>query len=307
MEIVTLTMNPTIDQSASVERVLPDRKLRCKPPAFEPGGGGINVSRAVQRLNGESLAIYPAGGSTGKFLKEMLDSHELHHQPVPVAGRTRQHLMIYEESTGQQFRFGMPGPQLEESEWRHCLKAIFEARSTPAYVVASGSLPAGAPSDLFARMADLCKERGSNLIVDTSGEPLEEAVNAGVFLIKPNLRELKNLANEEMDDEYRQESFVQSLVENGRCRYVVVSLGAGGVLTACEKGCQRFRAPTVTIRSKVGAGDSMVAGITLALSRGEPFVNAVRYGLAAGSAAVMTPGSELCRREDVERLYQKEV
>jgi 6-phosphofructokinase 2 len=193
MKIVTLTMNPAIDQSALVDRVVPDRKLRCKPPTFEPGGGGINVSRAIQRLGGESLAIYPAGGSMGEFIEEMLNSQKLNHDVVKIDGRTRQNLMVYEESTDQQYRFGMPGPRLNKNEWRQCLKATLKVKPKPEYVIASGSLPDGVPEDFYARLADLCKENGVNLIVDTSGEPLRRAAKADVFLIKPNLRELKYL------------------------------------------------------------------------------------------------------------------
>lgn len=305
MQIVTHTMNPAIDKSSAVDHVVAERKLRCKPPVFEPGGGGINVSRAISRLGGESLAVYPCGGPPGLLFQQLLETEKLNHHPLAVEAWTRENLMVAEEATGQQYRFGMPGSKLSEKEWKMCMDAVFELDSPPAFIVASGSLPPGVPKDFFARMAKRCLQHDIKLIVDTSGEALLETVKQGLFLIKPNMAELSTLAGQEIEDEYHQESFARSLIDKGKCRYLVISLGAAGVVAASSDGIERIRAPAVNIKSKVGAGDSMVAGITLKLSQGSSFIDAVKYGVAAGTAAVMTPGSELCRLEDVENLYQK--
>lgn len=305
MKIMTVTMNPAIDKSSTVDHVIADRKLRCETPVFEPGGGGINVSRAIRKLEGQSLAFYPAGGESGELFRHLLDAEGLDHRSLQVEGRTRENFMIFEEATGRQFRFGMPGREMAESEWRSCLEEIFSTSPPPEFIVASGSLPPGVPDDFYARMARRCKENDIHLIVDTSGEALRLAVDEGVFLVKPNMNELTKLAGRELDHESDQEEFVRSLSGKGCCRYVVLSLGAAGVLTASEDGIQRLRAPTVIIKSKVGAGDSTVAGITMKLAEGVDFIDAVRYGIAAGAAAVMTPGSELCRKSDVEKLVKK--
>lgn len=306
MQITTLTMNPTIDKSSRVERVLAERKLRCAPPVFEPGGGGINVSRAIRNLGGESLAVFPAGEShTGRFFQELIEGEDLTYTAVPVKARTRESLMIYETSSGQQYRFGMPGEKLRKTDWRQCLEVIFQTQPRPAFLVASGSLPPGAPEDFYARLAERCRKQSINLIVDTSGDPLCRAAEAGVYLLKPNLNELKTLVGCELLDESDHEEMVRYLVKQGSSRYVVLTLGAAGVLAASESGIERLRAPTVKIKSKVGAGDSTLAGITLKLAQGAGFREAVRYGVAAGAAAVMTPGSELCRRADVDKLVQR--
>jgi 6-phosphofructokinase 2 len=304
MSIVTLTMNPAIDKSADVDRVVPERKLRCRPPHFEPGGGGINVARALERLGENALAVYPAGGPPAELLARLLEGEKLAHRPIVIQGWTRENLAVLETATDQQFRFGMPGPHLEDVEWRRCLDEIQDLDPVPDYLVASGSLPPGVPADFYARLARMCAAKRIRLVVDTSGDALRLSLDEGLFLIKPNLRELRAITGEDLEEESRQERLVRSLIEEGRCRYVVVSLGAAGVLAASENDLKRLRAPTVRIQSKVGAGDSTVAGIVLGLSRGKPFMEAVRYGMAAGAAAVMTPGSELCRRDDVERLYQ---
>ncbi len=304
--IVTLTLNPTIDKSASIAHVVPERKLRCGPPRYEPGGGGINVSRAVAKLGGASTALYLAGGRSGQRLQDLLDAEGLTHRAIPLESETRENLIIYEEATGQQYRFGMPGPQVDEAARQGVLDALSGGRTPDDFVVVSGSLPPGISKDFLARLASLCRDTGAKLVVDTSGEALAEAVKAGVFLVKPNIDELKTLAGRNrFDDETHLEDLARGIVSDGGSRVVVTSLGAGGAMAVWEDGCERIHAPTVPIQSKVGAGDSMVAGIVLALARGEALLSAVRFGVAAGAAAVMTPGTELCRREDTERLYRK--
>ena len=149
------------------------------------------------------------------------------------------------------------------------------------------------------------RERGARVIIDTSGQPLMEAVRAGVFLIKPSLREMRALSGKPLATEAEQIAAATELIESGRCEAVVVSLGAGGALLASRDGCERFVSPEVAVQSRVGAGDSMVAGISLALARGESVREAVRFGVATGAAAVMRPGTELCLREDAERLFRR--
>jgi len=305
--IVTVTMNPAIDKSSNVENVVPERKLRCRVPSYEPGGGGINVSRAIRKLGGESTAFYLAGGTVGQMLSGLLDEEGIDHHPITIDGLTRQNLTVYEESTGQQFRFGMPGPEVTEEQWNQLLKVLSAHVPKPAYLVASGSLPSGVPKDFYARIAKSAAELGARMIVDTSGEALLPAVREGVYLIKPNLRELGDLGDTEIEKESGQEALARRVIEKGESEVVVVSLGAAGALLVEKQGHQRLRAPTVPIKSKVGAGDSMVAGITLRLAQGDSVAEAVRFGVAAGAAAVMTPGTELCRKEDTESLYQKMI
>lgn len=304
-KIVTLTVNPAIDKSTEIDHVAADRKLRCETPRHEPGGGGINVSRAIKRLGGNSLALYSAGGALGQMLNDLLDQEKVSYRLVSIEGMTRENLTVLEKSDGRQFRFGMPGPTLREGEWQRCLDELSKIEPKPAYIVASGSLPPGVPQDFYARVASLGKDGGSRVVVDSSGEALSAAARAGVYLLKPNMRELAHLAGHKIESESEQERVAQDLIASGNAEVVVVSLGAAGALLASVKGLARLRAPTVQIVSKIGAGDSMVAGIVLALVRGESLENAVRFGIAAGAAAVMTPGTELCRREDTEKLYER--
>lgn len=304
-EIVTLTMNPALDKSAQVDRVIPEHKLRCTDVRADPGGGGINVARAIRKLGGDAVAFFLSGGPTGELLEKLLEQEGVRHRAIPIREWTRDSLTVSETSTEQQFRFNMPGPNVSAAEWQTCVEELSKLTPAPGFIVLSGSLPPGVPEDFYAKVAKLGAERGSKVVLDTSRGPLRAAMEEGVYLLKPNLRELGQLAGRELLDEDEQESFAGELVAKGKARAVVISMAAAGAVLVTSGARVRLRSPTVKIRSTVGAGDSMVAGMVLALSKGASFAEAARFGVAAGAAAVMTPGTELCRKEDAERLYAR--
>lgn len=166
--IITLTINPSVDMSARVEHVVVDDKLRCQQPRYEPGGGGINVSRAIRRLGGESVALYTSGGLYGQMLQHLLNEEGVQNDPILVRELTRENFIIVEKATDRQFRFNMPGPKLNEKEWEACLHRISAITPKPDYIVASGSLPPSVPEDFYARTAHVARELGARIIVDTS-------------------------------------------------------------------------------------------------------------------------------------------
>jgi 6-phosphofructokinase 2 len=305
--IVTLTMNPAVDESTSVPYVLPDRKLRCQAPTYEPGGGGINVARAVRKLGGDALACFPVAGPAGELLKQLLDAEGVRHTALPVRGWTRENLNVLEEVSGRQYRFCMPGPALAADEWPIFLDWLGRLRPSPDFMVASGSLPPGVPDDFYARLAALGRRMGSRVVLDTSGPALARAVDEGVHLLKPSHDEFQTLMGEHDLDESRLADLGATAVKRGWCEILVLSLGAGGALWMTASDRERLAAPAVRVKSSVGAGDSMVAGIVLSLAEGRPLGEAVRVGVAAGAAAVLNPGTALCRREDVERLYPQVI
>ncbi|CAH1205309.1 Putative ATP-dependent 6-phosphofructokinase isozyme 2 [Paenibacillus auburnensis] len=301
--IVTLTVNPSVDASTSIEKVVPDHKLRCREASYKPGGGGINVSRAIRRLGGESLALYASGGLHGQLLHHMLEQEGVRHQEIRISGQTRENLIVVEESTGQQFRFDMPGPHFIEGDWLQCLEQLKALTEKPTYVVASGSLPPGCPADFYGRVVETAKQWNARVIVDTSGEALQYAADAGVYLLKPNARELEELVGHGIAGDEELKAAALELIEQGRTEVVVVSLGGQGALLITREGCEHLNAPEVQVLSVVGAGDSLVAGTVYSLERGRPLREAVQFGIASGSAAVMNPERELCKREDTERLF----
>ncbi len=224
--------------------------------------------------------------------------------PVPIAGLTRENVTILEDATTLQYRFCMPGPALSGAEWRRILNLIETLDPAPDILVASGSLPPGLPVDAYAEIARVARSRGTRLILDTSGPPLRAALDAGLFMIKPNLAELAWLEGETwIEDEEHLRDAAQRIINDHGCEAVVVSLGAGGALAVTREASLRIPAPPVPPQSKVGAGDSMVAGIVWGLTQSWTVLEAASMGVAAGAAAVMTPGTELCHRSDTERLY----
>jgi len=303
--IVTLTINPGIDTNTRVPHVMAEHKLRCSAPSHEPGGGGINVSRALARLGGDSLAVFPGGKNFGDMLKGLLERDGVNYRSTPISGEIRENFIILEESSGQQFRFGMPGPTISEKEWKSLLDELDSLHSAPEYIIGSGSLPPGVPDDFYAHLAKKAAGLGAKCIVDTSGQALRHSLKLPLYLIKPNLNELRMISGKDIGDDQTIEGCARELIEKGSVEIIAISLGAAGALVVTSDECVRIHAPTVQIVSKVGAGDSMVAGIVIGLTRGFSVVDAVRFGVAAGAAAVMTPGTELCRKEDTERLYER--
>ncbi len=302
--IVTLTINPALDKITGISQVTPDKKLRCTSPKHEAGGGGINVSRAIKRLKGKSLAIFPSGGPNGEILKSKLDEEQVEYIAIPIEDQTRENITVFEGNSNHQYRFIMPGPSLSKVELQKTLEEIDNMDPTPDFIVASGSTPNGVPEDFYQQVAKLANDLGSKLIVDTSGKQLKLAAKAGVYLLKPNMRELGILAGNEITSETHQKEAAREIVDSGNAEVVVVSLGAGGALLVTDDHTEHFRTPTVPIRSKLGAGDSMVAGIVCSLSEGNSIRKAVMYGIAAGASAVMTPGIELCNKSDTDSLYK---
>lgn len=298
--IATLTVNPAVDLSTQVLRVVPDRKLRCAAPLREPGGGGINVARAIYKLGGEATACFPAAGASGELLVELLAAEGVASKVVSVGGSTRENLNVVETMTGQQYRFCMPGPELTAPQSTALLSEIVGL--APELAVLSGSLAPGMLADFYARATTALRELGARVVVDTSGDALHACANRGVFMIKASAREFASLIGESHVDRKHAGDLAARAVARGVCDVLVVSLGADGAVWATKTEQCLLTAPAIAVRSTVGAGDSMVAAIVLALARGQSLRDAMRQGVAAGSAAVMQSGTGLCRREDVEQL-----
>lgn len=300
--IVTVTFSPCIDKSASVPSLIPEKKLKCSAPKLEAGGGGINVARAIKKLGGEAIAIFPSGGYTGKFFNHLLENEKISSRIIETENETRENFIILEEKTNQQYRFGMPGTALKETEWQQCLNEVEKIKDVE-FIVASGSLPPGVPQDIYARLAVMAKMKNAKLVVDTSGEALRQVAREGVYLLKPNLGELCSLMGIEKIDTDKIEGMAKQVITKGHCEVLVVSMGAAGAMLVTKNIVEKIVPPQVIRKSTVGAGDSMVAGIVFYLSLGKNLVEAAQFGVACGTAATMNAGTELCRKEDAERLF----
>jgi 6-phosphofructokinase 2 len=301
--IVTLTMNPALDITTDADVVRPTDKIRCAGAHYDAGGGGVNVAHIAHVLGASVLAVLPAGGPTGDVLTDLLAEQGVPFHRVKVADPTRESFTINEVSTGLQYRFVLPGPRLTFAEQVQCLDELRLAAASAKFVVASGSLPPGVPMNLYQRVADICRELGVRLVLDTSGAGLQQ-ITSGVFLLKVSVRELRECVGRPLVTESEQVAAARELVDGGRAEAVVVSLGSEGALLVTSQQSQRFSAIPMRAVSGVGAGDAMVAAITVGLSRGWRLDTSVRFGIAAGAAMLMTPGTVPCTRADAERLFE---
>lgn len=300
--VATLTMNPSIDVAYSADRIVQTHKIRASEEHYGPGGGGINVARVIARLGGTARAHYLAGGATGAALDGLLDLHQMVRFRIPIAGPTRISTAVFERETGKEYRFVPRGPVVSEKEWQACLDHLETVRCD--YLVASGSLPRGAPDDFYARVRAIARKRGSQFILDTSGPALKQALAAGgVLLVKPSLGELEKLVGRSLPDRRDIAAAATAIVDAKQADFVAVTMGRDGALLAQRSGILWLPAVPVRTTGAVGAGDSFVAAMTFALASGRDPVDAFRYGTAAGAAAVQAPGLDFCDREEVERLY----
>lgn len=303
MNIATLTLNPTIDIAYLVERLVPTDKLRAPPQMVDPGGGGLNVARVFVRMGGNARCIYLGGGATGVALDALLDLHQLVREKIAIEGETRISTVIGEEASGHEFRVVPEGPEVSDAECDACLQRIAEIECD--YLVMSGSLPRGVPTDFYARAASIAHARGTRTVLDTSGDALAAGVaGGGLELIKPNLKEFQHLVGEELTETQAIGEAARAIAAGGGARLVAVSLGErGGVLASAEKFVA-LDAPEVEIRSAVGAGDSCVSAMVHGLAMGKSDEDAFRLGIAAGAAALLTTGTGLAAVDDIERLYE---
>ena len=302
--IVTLCMNPALDITTSTEVVRATDKLRCAAARYDPGGGGINVAHVAQVLGAAATAVFPAGGPAGELVDKLLVAEGLTTHRITIGGSTRESFTIDELSTERQYRFVLPGPELTLSEQTDCLLQLRRAAASAAIVVASGTLPPGVPEDFYQQVATVCADLGAMFLLDSSGGGLTH-VNSGVFLIKPSLRELREAVGRALTTDTEQLKAAREIIERGAAQYVLVSRGADGALLASRDGGQLFAPVPVPPGSGVGAGDAMVAGVAVGLTRGWPLTKAVRLGIAAGAAMLLTPGTAPCTREDTERLFEQ--
>ncbi|HNM25682.1 MAG TPA: 1-phosphofructokinase family hexose kinase [Saprospiraceae bacterium] len=302
MKIATLTLNPALDKSMEVERLVPEAKLRCSAVRLDAGGGGINVSKGIQRLGGTSTAVFPAGGANGARLRELLTQAGITTEVIGIASETRESYAVRETSTNHQYRFTPPGAEISLSEAEACLQRIAGLR--PDWLVASGSLPPGLPETYYERVAQFAKEIGARFVLDTSGAALKAAADEGLYLLKPNLAELSALAGVSKLEMNQVDDAALAIIHKGMCEVVVVSLGARGALLATSSGFEHIPAPTVEKRTTVGAGDSMVAGMVWALSQQKTLREMAQWGVACGTAATMGSGTELFHADDATRLLK---
>lgn len=306
--VLTITLNPTVDFSTTAPKVEPELKLRCTEPEIDPGGGGINVARAIRQLGGQAVALIAIGGATGAQLLQRLAHEGVATVAFQGPGETRQSVSVTDQSTGAQYRFVMPGPSWQESDVTRALGSIDQATGDGTLVVLSGSQPPGVAKDFPSILADHVAGRRARLIVDTSGPALQhllEKPHESLHLLRMDDAEAEELAGRDLPGVADTAGFAEGLVTRGVARMVIVARGADGSVLSTAEGSWHAVSPKVEVVSKVGAGDAFVGAFTLGLAEGRSPGDCLRFGVAAASSAVMTEATRLCDRAVTERLLDE--
>jgi 6-phosphofructokinase 2 len=304
--ILTVTMNPALDVLTSIDKVSDTHKMRCGPTLKHPGGGGVNVARVLHRLGAKCAALYLAGGVTGERHHKLMHIEQVRCHVIPIDEETRESFSVHETSSGNDFRFVLPGPTMSATDYETCFDYV--AQHMPKqFLVISGGLAPGVPSDFYARLAALAKQHGVRMVLDTNGPALVEALKVGVHLFKPSLRELRDLTGHALPDEASQLLAAQQLVQSGQTNIVALSLGSGGAMVVSATEQWRARSVKVDVQTTIGAGDSFVGAMVWSLGRGDSLVKAFQYGMASGAAALLSPGTSLSQAADVHYLLPQVV
>jgi 6-phosphofructokinase 2 len=299
--IATVTLNPSLDKTVTVEELVVDEANRWTSLRRDPGGKGINVSRVIHELGGETIAYGFIGGFDGEALKHLLRQHGVPFDFTPIKGEIRSNFIITDSKTRRQTRIDAPGPNISRDELRKLIDKITRIKSKPDFLVLAGSVPPGVPADIYRQLIEKAKESGIKTVLDSDNKWLKEGIKAKPNVIKPNVHEAEELLEVQLRDELAIIEAVKALVSKG-IEVAAISRGKDGIIVATKEKVLKVTSPQVEVRSTVGAGDSTIAGLVLKLSQGHGIEEASQWAAAAGTAATLTPGTELCRREDVERL-----
>lgn len=300
--IVTITFNPAIDKSTTVDRLIPEHKMKTSWPLYQPGGGGVNIARALKKLGFSATAVYFAGGNEGKFYSNLLAAENVNTIPIVIQGSTRENFIVNELSTGKQFRFGLPGPVISPDELELLLNNI-KAFNQIDYLVVSGSIPDSIPLTVFEDLKAIAVLKKASLVVDSSGAALKSALAVGVYLIKPSLSEMAELAGRHDLNLAETIEAARGIVHSGKCKIIMISMGAEGAVLVSSDLTMKITPPQVSVVSTVGAGDSMLAGFLFRLAAGEALETAFGYGIACGTAATTQHGTGLCEKDTADELF----
>jgi 6-phosphofructokinase 2 len=304
MNITTLTLNPALDKSVKVDGIIPEQKLKCHSIQYQPGGGGINISRVLNRLEVSTNCVFPFAGNCGQLLNELLLKENIKPQSIPIKAWTRENLAVVDTQTKQQYRFGMPGNTLSKDEIVEIELTLEKFLEPNAILVLSGGLAEEMSPDYFAMLIRKFSDRNLKIVLDTSGLALKETLNEKVYLMKPNQRELALLAGKDFLSSSEQEEFALDLIKSEKAKYVVVSLGARGAFMASKDGIIYQSTPSVSVNSTIGAGDSMVAGLIYSMVNNYPPEIMLKWGVACGVAATMSEGTGLAHKDDIDKVFK---
>jgi 6-phosphofructokinase 2 len=298
--IYTVTLNPALDRALVVEKLLEEDTTRVLSETFYAAGKGIDVSRVIKVLGGQSVALGLVGGYDGLHLEGLLINAGVMTNFIRISHETRTNIILREKARRRQFVISASGPEVSATEIGQFYQHVLQIQGMD-YLVLSGSLPRGVSPSLYGQLILAGKEKGAFIFLDTDGEALKQSIDYQPTGIKPNRYELSRL----VDKELKSESEILTACEEIHHKdvpYVLVSRGRKGMILSAKDQKIKAVAPPVEVESTVGAGDSAVAGFILAHSQGKNLIECVRLACAAGTATAQTPGTELCHRAAFEKV-----
>jgi 6-phosphofructokinase 2 len=299
--IATITLNPSLDQHITVDGLVLDGTNRWSRLHRYAGGKGIDVSRAIHEMGGRTIAYGFIGGPVGRAVEIMLDEEEVPYSFTPIHRETRTNFIITDSKTWRQTRIDAPGPRISKEEFERFERKMRRISPSPDLIVVGGSLPPGIPNNVYYSIIMEAKTFGVRAILDSEGQWLAEGIKAKPYLVKPNVTEAEGLLGRALSDEDAVIEAALEIVDMG-VEVAVISRGKDGIIAATSQEVIKAVPPQVRVKSAVGAGDCTIAGLALKLANEESLFSACRLAVALGTAAVMTPGTELARRADVEEL-----
>jgi len=301
--IATVTLNPSLDKTVTVEGLVIDETNRWTSFRRDPGGKGINVSRVLHELDYDTIAYGLVGnGIDGATFKQLINQKGVPFDFTTIIGEIRSNFIITNVKTHRQTRIDAPGPKISKDELDNLISKINNITPEPEFLVFAGSVPPGVPDDVYRYLIEDAKIRGIRTVLDSDVDWLKEGIKAKPNVIKPNIYEAEQLLGVKLKDEQALVKALKEFIDQG-IEIAVISRGKEGLVISDGNMILKVIPPSVEVSSTVGAGDSAIAGLTMKLSQGASLEDAARMAAAAGAATAMTPGTALCRKDDVEKLF----
>ena len=299
--IITVTLNPAIDKTIEIDEFKIGSVNRIVSTRIDAGGKGINVSKVIKELQHKSLALGFLGGNSGNQIKDYLDDLNINNEFLSVKGETRTNLKIFDKINNTHTDINENGPSLAGKDITNIKEKIMEYCTEKSLVILSGSVPSGTSSAVYGEIIKEIKNKGGKVILDAEGDLLLQGIKAGPYMVKPNIDELEKAFGMNIDNEDKVIKIAKKILEYG-VKYVVISLGAEGSMFISREKVAKVNGLKVEVKSTVGAGDSMVAAMSVAAQNGYSFEEAIKLACATSTANVMTEGTQTGRFEDIEKL-----
>lgn len=301
--ILTLTVNPAVDRNVIADRLVFEDRAYILSTRESAGGRGINASCVIHSFGGKTTAIVTSGGKCGVRFEQFLSSCGFPIEVVRIKNEIRTNLTITDK-TGLTVKLNELGPRMDKAEVSRLEKTVRSRLAEAAWLMICGSLPPEVPPELYSRLVAAARERGVKTLLDTDGDALQEGVEAGPTIVSPNQQEAERLLNKAL---ITRGHFLEAAdrIRRMGAQSAILSLGSRGAVAAHENGMLEAVPPRIDAVSPIGAGDAMAAAFVWAMSQKDDFADALRWGVAAGTASARLPGVSFASFTETRELYEQ--